>query len=123
MGQVYFHNYTLDVLLFLCSYKKFTKGKDLSSRNQEDLACVFGKRKSKSEGNTPLVQSEVCNKQKHNRTELKPGLSPPKEGPLPALLPLASVSGQSWSCVTQVVNKVVSPSRFGSPSWSYPFLG
>lgn len=38
---------------------KFTKGKDLSSRSEQDLDCIFGKRKSKSESNTPLTQSAV----------------------------------------------------------------
>ncbi|WAR01980.1 PINX1-like protein [Mya arenaria] len=44
--------------------KKFTKGKDLSSKSETDLDCVFGKRKSQSGTNTPQPESEDYFKKK-----------------------------------------------------------
>lgn len=45
----------------LCSYGKFTKGKDLSSRSHEDLKCIFGKRavKPTSGKDSPALESAV----------------------------------------------------------------
>ncbi|KAK3102009.1 hypothetical protein FSP39_008082 [Pinctada imbricata] len=50
-------------------YKKFAKGKDLSSRTTEDLNCIFGVRKTKSGDNTPQCISEEnsdCESQREN---------------------------------------------------------
>ena len=62
IGRVYYPNITAFFLLFfffnLCSYNKFIRSKDLSSKSAEDMACVFGQR-SKSEPVTPQELSEV----------------------------------------------------------------
>ncbi|XP_021342483.1 PIN2/TERF1-interacting telomerase inhibitor 1-like isoform X2 [Mizuhopecten yessoensis] len=51
-------------------YQKFTKGKDLSSRSREDMACIFGRRKIKQEADlTPSSEDDDSSSDSQSKTQ------------------------------------------------------
>ncbi|XP_062429270.1 PIN2/TERF1-interacting telomerase inhibitor 1 isoform X2 [Rhea pennata] len=55
-------------------YMKFAKGKDLSSRSEDDLSCVFGKRQKNTK-----AQEDVANSESQEEKQRDPWLSEPAE--------------------------------------------
>ena len=45
-----------------CRYKKFLKSKDLSSKTDEDMACVLGRKKRKREESPQPSLDNVCSR-------------------------------------------------------------
>lgn len=64
-------------------YVKFAKGKDLSTRSADDLACVFGKRAKKSHGETerdaPASVQEPCAQSEEEQCVSESPSPPPVE--------------------------------------------
>ncbi|XP_078712784.1 PIN2/TERF1-interacting telomerase inhibitor 1 [Lampetra fluviatilis] len=64
-------------------YVKFAKGKDLSTRSADDLACVFGKRAKKSHGETerdaPASVQEPCAQSEEKQCVSESPSPPPVE--------------------------------------------
>ncbi|XP_033751631.1 PIN2/TERF1-interacting telomerase inhibitor 1-like isoform X2 [Pecten maximus] len=51
-------------------YQKFTKGKDLSSKSREDMACIFGRRQVKPEADlTPSSEDDSSSSDTENKAE------------------------------------------------------
>ena len=48
-------------MTYFRSYKKFTKGKDLSNRTGEDMDSIFGRRKLKSDEEKVMEEDEPMN--------------------------------------------------------------
>ena len=62
---------TLMVIQYLCNYRyhKFLRSKDLSRKANEDINCVFGKRKRKRESDKQVCSFFLlCSAVRHTRT-------------------------------------------------------
>nr|XP_038032413.1 PIN2/TERF1-interacting telomerase inhibitor 1 isoform X2 [Anas platyrhynchos] len=57
-------------------YMKFAKGKDLSSRSEDDLSCIFGKRQK-----TTKTQEDATDPESQEEKQRDPWLSEPADGP------------------------------------------
>ncbi|XP_064364352.1 PIN2/TERF1-interacting telomerase inhibitor 1 [Dromaius novaehollandiae] len=56
-------------------YMKFAKGKDLSSRSEDDLSCIFGKRQKNMK-----AQEDIANSESQEEKQRDPWLCEPAEG-------------------------------------------